>query len=276
MPYKGNLIRKTELKQDEAHQTNTTHLSSISNPLNLQTQMNWIAPVANMIAQPSPNDHHMDDTANSPEETTQESVAVSASVLLDPALFLDEPGHFPQKEHDLCHTSNLQPNGQQEEVQQSTMAQSPEGSEDRYYAETAYTAEDSKAGPVQLEPRVSIGQPASSLVSPPASSLDDAGESPTVAGIQCTPSRSSSEQSGGQQKQIQRYTPESGSIRRASSGSYGENQPKKFQEPTLTEHLSGHDSKPGPGADFMADDESLRLIKELQAQDLGLRRRRRA
>lgn len=229
-----------------------------------------------MIAQPSLNDPHMDDPERSPDATARKSVEVSASALLDPALFLDDSGIFLQKKHDLDHTSELQSTEQKEKLQQSTIAHSPEGSEDHCYATTAYTAEDSKAEPVRLESRESFGQPASSLVSPPASSLDDAGESPTVAAIQCTPSRSSSEQSSGQQKQTQRYTPESGPIRRASSSSYSEDQRKKFSEPRVIEQPSDQDSKPGPRPDFMTDDKSLRLIKELQAQDLGLRRRTRA
>lgn len=218
----------------------------------------------------------MDDVANLPDATMQRKIAESASLLLDPALFLDDPSSFRQEEHTVQYISVPQPVGQGVEPQQSAAAQLPERPEDPYYFDTSYTAHDVKVGPVQLEPRESFEQPASSLVSPPASSHDDVGNSPTVANAHWISSRSSSEQSGEQPKQIQRYTPESGPIRRASSSSYSENMSEKVIVPRLAEQPSVQKSRPWPNSDFMADDETLRLIKELQAQELGLRRRGRA
>ena len=110
--------------------------------------------------------------------------------------------------------------------------------------------------------------PASSLVSPPESSNDDIGNSPTAAEpafITSTPhSRHTSEQP---QEHFQRYTPESGTIRRESHSSCGDGSVKKEQL---------HSQSRVSASAQVADEESLKLIKELQAQDLGLRRRGRA
>ena len=104
---------------------------------------------------------------------------------------------------------------------------------------------------------------ASSLVSPPASSDNDAGGSPAAeladakTGQMFHPS----------QEHYRRYTPDSSSTGRASNSSEvdvsGEKETSRANE--------------GPrGSETQADEDSLRLIKELQAQDLGLRRRGRA
>ena len=193
-----------------------------------------------------------------------------------------------------------------------------------------------KVDMITLETRESYEQPASSLVSPPASTSDDAGHSPPAGNETWTPSISS-RQSSRQPKQIhlqQRNTPESGLVRRASTSSCGENTVQKEVDKgifsTVTEPSSSEQqpTQERSGAETVAepsvfqfqyepdrsgqlarvphvppnlrsstpptqhsksspfvrstsvnarstqeDEESLKLIKELQAQDYGLRRR---
>ena len=131
-----------------------------------------------------------------------------------------------------------------------------------------------------------IEQPAAlSLVSPPASSHDDMGKSPPPSQAELTPSTSSSRHSSRHLKQVRRYTPESGSARRTSSSSAGEantgksafgdtGQPTVPTSPAFS--ASRRHSKADGGPDVIADEESLKLIKELQAEEHGLRRRRRS
>ena len=110
-----------------------------------------------------------------------------------------------------------------------------------------------------------FGQAASSLVSPPASSHENLGGSPTEPTV--TPSKSDTESrddSPHHAGHYHRYTPESGPMRKASNtstnGNFLEQHRREFEEHRLASHEQ-------------ADEESLRLIKALQAQDLGLRRR---
>ena len=131
-----------------------------------------------------------------------------------------------------------------------------------------------------------IEQPAaSSLVSPPASSHDDVGKSPLPSQAELTPSTSSSRHSSRHPKQVRRYTPESGPARRTSSSSVGEANAGKsivgdIGQPTIPTSpmfsSSRRQSKVDGGLDIVADEESLKLIKELQAEEHGLRRRRRS
>ncbi len=139
----------------------------------------------------------------------------------------------------------------------------------------------------------------SALVSPPDSSHTDAENSPTASKPQQSPSassnspsRSSSEQPNQQQDQqhkAQRYTPESGIARRARSSTLSEPSvnektasPRESQPPfpTLDDTMPSNKmkrTKPrASSGEVETDEESLRLIKELAAQDLGLRRRGRA
>ena len=143
----------------------------------------------------------------------------------------------------------------------------------------------------EVPPNESFSQPAaSSLVSPPASSHNDAGHTPPTLEPKFTPSSSSSRHSSRHPsrhpKQVQRYTPESGSTRRASSssdvaGMMGEKSASVINR-IETANVNGEDGlsakriKARLSSDTFADEESLRLIKELQAQDYGLRRRGRA
>ena len=123
--------------------------------------------------------------------------------------------------------------------------------------------------------------PASSLVSPPASAHTDAEQTPPAATRpkNMTPSAtaSSSRHSSRPTKIVQRYTPESGSPRRESTIS----RERGSASPTvaggvMTGSASAHKrTKSRMGSEIEADEESMRLIRELQAQDMGLRRRER-
>ncbi len=117
---------------------------------------------------------------------------------------------------------------------------------------------------------------ASSLVSPPASSHEDVGNSSMEAdGTPTHSSPFSRHSSQAPKQQSQRYTPESGPMRSTSSSSYDEHRIE--EESSAKTQPPPSASKSGRGArlssETVADEESLRLIKELQAQDLGLRRR---
>ena len=136
-----------------------------------------------------------------------------------------------------------------------------------------------------LEQHSSVEQPAASLVSPPASAHDDAEKSPVASQPSNLGSSTSSRHSSRHPKQVQRYTPESGPARRASSSSFGEvgvgkntaavvkvlNVRTDFETPRTP-----RDVKANFSPEVAADEESLKLIKELQAQEHGLRRRGRA
>ena len=106
---------------------------------------------------------------------------------------------------------------------------------------------------------------ASSLVSPPASSDNDAGSSP-AAEVSDAKIRQVFQAS---QEHYQRYTPDSSSTGRASNSSEADGSVDK--EPSRANEGEGSRK-----SETQADENSLRLIKELQAQDLGLRRRGRA
>lgn len=142
---------------------------------------------------------------------------------------------------------------------------------------------------VPLDQNPTTEQPAAaSLVSPPASAHDDAEKSPPICENQNpTPSSSSSRHSSRHQKHVQRYTPESGTARRASSSSvgYGEggknvavmisllNTKVKVQPETPRDPRDHGQFKADSSPEVVTDEASLKLIKELQAQEYGLRRR---
>jgi len=126
--------------------------------------------------------------------------------------------------------------------------------------------------------------PASSLVSPPASHTDAERTPPAPSNMQTiTPSAtsSSSRHSSRANKTVQRYTPDSGSVRRNSSVSAGKM--RESASPVVGSAVKGEGgSAQKKGKTRLesegvgdADEESLRLIRELQAQDMGLRRRAR-
>ncbi|MCJ1243602.1 JmjC domain-containing histone demethylation protein 1 [Trapelia coarctata] len=132
--------------------------------------------------------------------------------------------------------------------------------------------------------------PASSLVSPPASHTEAERTPPAPSNMQTiTPSAtsSSSRHSSRANKTVQRYTPESGSMRQNSTSSAGVEGAKMREggSPVVNSAVKGEgeggsaqkkgksrrESEVAPDA----DEESMRLIRELQAQDMGLRRRAR-
>ena len=139
--------------------------------------------------------------------------------------------------------------------------------------------------PVQLESSASFGQPAaSSLVSPPASSHEDS-EQPNQGGSSKPTYSGSSSRRSSPHRQAQRFTPESGPTRRYSSSSAVVNTPAVEERWSSTfppdSSTHGPDSaqkqaKARLHSDNLADEESLKLIRALQAQDYGLRRRSRA
>ena len=272
-----------------------------------------VAPVANMIASPPILDTQRSTVSSLPAASSQ----ATAELALDPALFRSNPYEVPADTH---RTDSI------------NVERRPGGEMD-----SSGSLRGAKVDMITLETRESYEQPASSLVSPPASTSDDAGHSPPAGNETWTPSISSSRQSSRQPKQSnlqQRNTPESGLVRRASTSSYGEHTVQKDLDnetsPTVTE-LSSFDQQPShqrPGAETTAepsvfqfqyrrnsseqlaqvpdvpsnlrgsapptqdpksspfvrsapvnerstqeDEESLKLIKKLQAQDYGLRRR---
>lgn len=136
-----------------------------------------------------------------------------------------------------------------------------------------------------LEQHSNVEQPAASLVSPPASAHDDAEKSPVTAHPSNLASSTSSRHSSRHPKHVQRYTPESGPARRASSSSVGDVSAGKSTAAVVTvlnvrtdveTPKASKDVKTNFSPDVVADEESLKLIKELQAQEHGLRRRGRA
>ena len=272
-----------------------------------------VAPVANMIASPPILDTQGSTVSSLPAASSQ----ASAELALDPELFRSNPYEVSADTH---RTDSI-------DVERLS------GGE----MDNSGSLRGAKVDMITLETRESYEQPASSLVSPPASTSDDAGHSPPAGNETWTPSISSSRQSSRQPKQIhlqQRNTPESGLVRRASTSSYGENTAQKevdsgisprVTEPSSSDHQISH-QRSGAEANvepsvFLSqfrrhssgqhaqvpnvplnlrgsapptqhpksspvvkspsvnerltqeDEESLKLIKELQAQDYGLRRR---
>lgn len=146
---------------------------------------------------------------------------------------------------------------------------------------------DTNLPPNTLQPTTtSHTQDYSALVSPPDSSHTDAAPSPSSTKPHQTPSNSPSRPSSEQPKQTQRYTPESGIARRASSSARSaptnhknnmNNSTSRRNSPLLimeeTPNRAKRAKARASSGEAEADGESLRLIRELAAQDLGLRRR---
>ena len=117
--------------------------------------------------------------------------------------------------------------------------------------------------------------PSSSLISPPASSNDDVGSSPINGFGTYSPSPPPSKELPSQApKDVhQRYTPDSGSLRRASSSSFEQQRHHNAHNKRNELSLAAAANEPRIRPIAVTDQESLRLIKELQVQDYGLRRR---
>ncbi|KAL8927365.1 MAG: hypothetical protein Q9172_001363 [Xanthocarpia lactea] len=145
--------------------------------------------------------------------------------------------------------------------------------------------------PIQLESSGSFGQPgASCLVSPPASSHEDSEQPNQTENPKPIYSGSSSRHSS-RHGQTQRFTPESGPARRESSSSSSaamvdtlaagdKSSNTASLSPILSEEQQAVDSaqqkrmKARAHSDTVPDEESFKLIRALQAQDYGLRRRK--
>ncbi|KAL8702035.1 MAG: hypothetical protein Q9224_000205 [Gallowayella concinna] len=138
--------------------------------------------------------------------------------------------------------------------------------------------------PIDMRNGGSFEQPAaSSLVSPPASSHDDSEQATTVADPKLTYSGSSSRHSSRHAMQAQRFTPESGPTRRDSSSSVvvdalaaADGKSTDMSSPTSPGQAPASVQKRMKArlhSETVADEESLKLIRALQAQDYGLRRR---
>ncbi|KAL8727310.1 MAG: hypothetical protein Q9166_006141 [cf. Caloplaca sp. 2 TL-2023] len=132
-----------------------------------------------------------------------------------------------------------------------------------------------------------FGHPAaSSLVSPPASSHDESEQPNTAAEAKLTYSEISSRHSSRHPAQTQRFTPESGPTRRDSSSSVvvdtlaaAATKSLGTSSPVSTGQAPDSAQKRMKAtlhSETVADEESLKLIRTLQAQDYGLRRRGRA
>ena len=123
-------------------------------------------------------------------------------------------------------------------------------------------------------------QVATSLVSPPESTHTDAEKTPPATakakGVASPGTSASSRHSSRPAKQAQRYTPESGTVRRASTSSAGVAFGRESGSPTTSVGTSGTSHKKMKSrmnSEIEADEESLKLIRALQAEELGLRRR---
>ncbi|KAL8794700.1 MAG: hypothetical protein Q9195_002775 [Heterodermia aff. obscurata] len=194
------------------------------------------------------------------------------------------------------------------QLPQDILGQAPEDLQNPIHSNSSPTISVKRNFPIDpaLEHMSSaFSVPVASLVSPPASSHADASRTPP------SPSAISSRHSSRHPKQMQRYTPESGPRRDSSSSSVDELSTTKDgrransaasevmeTSPMTTISATGDDERRGEvqnshphedepkgeptgrkskgSMDGMADEESLRLIKELQAQDYGLRRRGKA
>ena len=240
-----------------------------------QDQARRLAPIANMIPQPSQPEVKFSDIpcmkATSPRAEPKELTLA----VLDPALFSNDVSGC---DHDEKSTLPLildttHPTDEQQQGTITELLQRP--GEDCITCPFPNARGEAPLKTVSLDSRDSFKQPAaSSLVSPPASLNDDAGNSPRSAEGNWTPSAPSSRQSSRQPKQAHRYTPESGPMRRASSSSYGENTAEKDALTLSTEPCPSH--KLTKLSSEAMDFEDLRLIKKIQAEEYGLRRRGRA
>ena len=260
-----------------SHMSTTNYCNPLLDSTEYVEQVSRPAPVANMIAQPSIFEPKMSSLPAA-------SLQATAELALDPALFADNPSSFIYEKPMTESVMGQAPSAQEAESNPNPITELPAQIDEAWGMDTSYPAIDNKVATAPFESRESYEQPASSLVSPPASSHEEVGHSPTAANATWTPSGSSSRQSSSQPKQTQqqqqqRYTPESGPMRRASSSSYGDNNminsAERAASPTALEPplFDQRPSHPSLSFEAVADEESLRLIKELHAQEYGLRRR---
>ena len=255
-------------------QHNVDHRQSVPAVPAFEEQMRRPAPIARMIARPA--SPVMQKAAISCLHDGLPKASSVEPFPLDPALFEDSADSSRYEEVTTVPLTLQQSPGPIVLSPHRIREETSDNAADEWQITGSCSAPGTEIGATTLESRESFGPPASSLVSPPASSHDDAGISPINAHAGWKSSTISSRHSSSQPKQMQRYTPESGSMRRASSSSYGENAPEKPASPATVDVFSDQTPKPRIGLDITADEESMRLIKELQAEEYGLRRRGKA
>lgn len=232
------------------------------------------APIANMIARPASPVTQEAGIPSLPEGLLQASSAEPFP--LDPALFeniMNSVQHEEQMTDTIALKRSIGPRAisPQRFIQELSVKAA-----DQWQIADSCPAPDIGVAVATLESSESFEPPASSLVSPPASSHEDASVSPINAHVGWESPAILSRRSSSPPKQMQRYTPESGSMRRASCSSYGENAQENAASPVTADVCSDQKPKAKLGLENMADTESMRLIKELQAEEYGLRRRGRA
>ena len=248
-------VRKSNLDQQRPTPSRT----------GFEDQMRRPAPIANMIARRA-----------TPLQGKILQEPSSEPLPLDPALFNDNT-HSISHEGQASVSSNFR-----QSISPSTALHSGDTKElldkvaDQWQIINSCPAPDIDVGTTTLESSESFEPPASSLVSPPASSHDDAGISLINAHAGWESSTVSSRHSSSQPKQMQRYTPESGSMRRASSSSYGENLQERPGPSVIAGSLSDQKPRVRAISEHIAEEDSMKLIKELQAEEYGLRRRGKA
>ena len=237
----------------------------------LEEQMRRPAPTANMIARPASPVIQETGIPSLPDGLPKTSSAEPFP--LDPALFEDSANGSQHEEQKAASVTLEKSVGPRELSPRRYKKELSDNIADQWQINDTRHAPDTEVRVATLESRESFEPPASSLVSPPASSHDDAGISPINAHAEWKSSTVSSRHSSSQPKQMQRYTPESGSMRRASSSSYSENAQEKAASPVPAGLSSDQKPKARSGSENMADEESMRLIKVLQAEEYSLRRR---
>lgn len=233
----------------------------------LEEQMRRPAPIANMIAQaPIPK-------AQESSVSILPHAPVQDPAVRKPVLFHANASNCGDGTQ-TTRSVTLEPSfGRTEDAPQKFTIDLSEGIGDQWELKGGCSPRNVNIDAATLVSTESYEQPASSLVSPPASLHDDVRSSPAGSNHGWPSSASSSRHSSSQPKQMQPYTPDSGSMRRASSCSYDENAADKALSSALTEPTLGQTPEViGLNPECVADQESMRLIKELQAQErkLGL------
>lgn len=230
------------------------------------------APIANMIARPAGPVIQNPSIPSLPDAFPQASTPEPFP--LDPALFEDSANSIQHEEQTPVPVTLQKSVGPSAASPQRYITKLSDKATDKWQTTDSCSPPDIEVETATIESRESFEPPASSLVSPPASPYGDAGVSPISAHRGWTTSTASSRHSSSQPKLMQRYTPESGSMRRASSSSYGGgNAQEETAPPVMADPSSDQKPKARISSENMADEESMRLIKEIQAAEYGLRRR---
>ena len=248
----------------------------VPNPVVLADQVTRVAPVANMVFHPpdAPDvEMHSTMFRTSPEASEQRSIAERATQLLDPALFTDDKASFFSNGPSIQMSPPVTTSAPMGSSQDTIFTEACDNAESHSYPSKEVQVNTYHSAP--LEPQESLEQPASSLVSPPASIHDD-----DAAKVSKSPDASWSAFDPIAQPAIvqqepmqQRYTPDSGSMDGISLSPRDKAVPEADTSLHVQESKCTPRAKTSLGSEFQADEDSLKLIKELQAQELGLRRR---